>query len=68
MIRIYPKDPSGAHPTFRVPCLRLELYGCSAPGNDLSPLLIATEVIHLLRLVRGRVVVGASYVQSDFRS
>jgi len=36
-IRIYPKDPSAAHPTFLVPCLRLELYGCSAPADCKDP-------------------------------
>ena len=35
-IRIYPKDPLAVmmNPTAPVvPCLRLELYGCSAPGE-----------------------------------
>ena len=34
-IRIYPKEPFVMFPelTSKVPCLRLELYGCTAPGK-----------------------------------
>ncbi|CAH3171209.1 unnamed protein product, partial [Porites evermanni] len=38
-VRIYPQDPFVLHPASmpKVPCLRLELYGCTAPAPCVEP-------------------------------
>ena len=49
-MRIYPKEPLVVIPdpsVGAVPCLRLELYGCSAPGKQLT--VICLDQLRLFR-------------------